>query len=61
MSCPEFSIRKQAGSGEVGFGWNWLMRYSDKSTDSLGLKLARLDKVSLVGKLPDEREIKEGF
>lgn len=43
MSCPEFSIQKQAGSGKVGFGWNWLMRYPDKTTDSLGLKLARMD------------------
>ena len=61
MSCPNFSIWKQTGSGKVGFGCNWLMRYPDKTTASLGPKLARMGERSLVRKLPDEWKIKQDF
>lgn len=37
------------------------MKYPDKTTDSLEPKLAWMDKGSLMGKLPDEREIKQDF
>lgn len=60
MSCSEFSIQKQAGSGTVGFAWNCL-RYPDKITKSLVQKLARMEKDFLVGGLPDKKEIKQDF
>lgn len=60
VSCSEFSIQKQAGSGTVGFAWNCL-RYFDKTTKALGPELARMDNNFLVGGLPDKRAIKQDF